>query len=122
MLDITSLRKDLPGVIARLESRKNPQPFLDVAAFTAGKSVDDYRADKLLRRGVERSFEIIGEALSQLRKRDEPLADRISESRKIVAFRNILIHSYGAIDDGKTWDIVQSDLPVLRRELDSLLV
>jgi seryl-tRNA synthetase len=35
MLDITSLRKDLPGVIARLESRKNPQPFLDVAAFTA---------------------------------------------------------------------------------------
>ena len=93
----------------------------DVASFTAGKSIDDYRAGKLLRRAVERSFELVGEALTQLRKRDAALADRISESRKIVAFRNILIHSYGAIDDGKTWDIVQNDVPVLRRELDALL-
>jgi seryl-tRNA synthetase len=35
MLDITHLRKDLPAVVARLEARKAPQPFLDVARFTA---------------------------------------------------------------------------------------
>ena len=35
MLDIQQLRKDLDGVVARLQTRKNPQPFLDVAAFTA---------------------------------------------------------------------------------------
>ncbi len=35
MLDITLLRKDLPSVVARLETRKMPQAFLDVAAFTA---------------------------------------------------------------------------------------
>ncbi len=35
MLDILSLRKDLGAVVARLEQRKNPQPYLDVAAFTA---------------------------------------------------------------------------------------
>ena len=35
MLDITLLRKDLGSAIARLESRKSPQAFLDVAAFTA---------------------------------------------------------------------------------------
>ena len=35
MLDITLLRKDLPSVIARLEARKKPQAFLDMAAFTA---------------------------------------------------------------------------------------
>ena len=35
MLDINLLRKDLPSVIARLESRKSPQPFLDVAQFQA---------------------------------------------------------------------------------------
>ena len=33
MLDILLLRKDLDAVIARLQSRKNPQPFLDVDAF-----------------------------------------------------------------------------------------
>ena len=35
MLDITLLRKDLPSVLARLETRKSPQAFLPVDAFTA---------------------------------------------------------------------------------------
>ncbi len=35
MLDITLLRKDLASAIARLETRKTPQPFLDVPAFRA---------------------------------------------------------------------------------------
>jgi len=35
MLDITQLRKDLGSVIARLETRKSPQVFLNVDAFTA---------------------------------------------------------------------------------------
>jgi seryl-tRNA synthetase len=35
MLDINLLRKDLDGVVARLEARKSPQPFLDVERFTA---------------------------------------------------------------------------------------
>lgn len=33
MLDINLLRRDLPGVIARLEKRKSPQPLLDVERF-----------------------------------------------------------------------------------------
>ncbi|HEX7690250.1 MAG TPA: serine--tRNA ligase [Burkholderiaceae bacterium] len=35
MLDINLLRRDLPAVVAGLEKRKNPQPYLDVAAYTA---------------------------------------------------------------------------------------
>jgi len=35
MLDITLLRKDLDGVIAKLNTRKNPQAFLNVEAFKA---------------------------------------------------------------------------------------
>ncbi len=35
MLDILLLRKDLDAVIARLNTRKQPQPFLDEAAFRA---------------------------------------------------------------------------------------
>ena len=35
MLDIMQLRRDLPGVVARLEARKTPQPYLDVARFSA---------------------------------------------------------------------------------------
>jgi seryl-tRNA synthetase len=35
MLDIQQLRRDLDGVIARLETRKKPQPFLDRAAYSS---------------------------------------------------------------------------------------
>jgi seryl-tRNA synthetase len=35
MLDITLLRKDLASVVARLETRKKNQPYLDVAKFGA---------------------------------------------------------------------------------------
>ncbi len=35
MLDINLLRKDLPSAIARLETRKSPQTFLNVDAFQA---------------------------------------------------------------------------------------
>jgi uncharacterized protein with HEPN domain len=94
----------------------------DVAAFTAGKSLEDYLADRLLRRAVERSFEIAGEALSQLNKIDPATATSISDYRKIISFRNVLIHGYGKVDDQLTWSIMESDLPTLRRELDRLLI
>jgi seryl-tRNA synthetase len=38
MLDITLLRKDLASVIATLEKRKTPQPFLDVTRFQSFES------------------------------------------------------------------------------------
>ncbi|MEN9843850.1 MAG: hypothetical protein RLZZ612_1679 [Pseudomonadota bacterium] len=38
MLDLALLRKDLPAVLAKLQTRKNPQVFLDEAAFTALES------------------------------------------------------------------------------------
>ena len=35
MIDINLIRRDLDGVVAQLQRRKNPQPFLDVGRYTA---------------------------------------------------------------------------------------
>ena len=35
MIDINLLRRDLDGVVAQLQRRKNPQPFLDVPRYSA---------------------------------------------------------------------------------------
>ncbi len=78
-----------------------------IASFTAGKAFADYEADALLRSAVERQFEIIGEALARLARLDETLASRISEYRRIIAFRNILIHGYADIDHRIVWDIIE---------------
>jgi uncharacterized protein with HEPN domain len=93
----------------------------DIASFAGRRTLPEYLADKQLRWSVERGFEIIGEALTQLSKVDRATGERITDHRKITSFRNVLIHAYGRIDDTKTWDIVQTKLPVLRLELAQLL-
>jgi uncharacterized protein with HEPN domain len=69
-----------------------------LSEFTAGKTLDDYTANAMLRSAVERQFEIIGEALNQMLRRDPALTPRISDHQWIIAFRNRLIHGYADID------------------------
>jgi uncharacterized protein with HEPN domain len=92
-----------------------------IGRFAAGKTYEDYVADELLRSGVERQFEIIGEAMARLVKVDRTTAEKITDYRKIAGFRNALIHGYDHIDDAISWGIVTLKLPVLMRELDALL-
>lgn len=92
-----------------------------IARFTTGKTREQYVADELLRSAVERQFEIIGEALGRLNKSDPSTVGRVSEHRRIISFRNVLIHGYDAVSDDIVWDIVANKLPTLRAEVDALL-
>jgi uncharacterized protein with HEPN domain len=89
--------------------------------FTAGKQYSDYRDDDFLQSAVERQLEIIGEATGQLLKAAPELADSISHSRDIIGFRNRLIHRYASVQHEVVWDVLQSEVPVLRSEVQSLL-
>jgi len=92
-----------------------------IAEFTAGKTLDDYRGDRLLRSAVERQFEIVGEALVQLSKIDLETAAHITDRQRIIGFRNVLIHGYSGVNDDVVWDIVQSKLSLLSDEVETLL-
>lgn len=92
-----------------------------LARFSRDKSFAEYESDVLLRSAVERQFEIIGEALSQLARIDSDTAARISEHRRIIAFRNILIHGYADVDNRLVWGVLESKLPLLQQEVDTLL-
>jgi uncharacterized protein with HEPN domain len=109
----------------RLESKKlllDMQKAADlIGQFVTGKHWEDFAADVQLRSAVERQFEILGEALMQLNKADAPVAARITDYRKIIGFRNVLIHGYAKVNNAVTWQIVEAGLPVLARELAALL-
>lgn len=92
-----------------------------LAGFVADRDWTDYKQDAMLRAAVERQFEIIGEALAQLSRRDAGLAARIDGRQRIIAFRNILIHGYADVDDALVWDIVRTRLEPLREQVDALL-
>ena len=85
------------------------------------KQKSDYTEIPVLRSAVARQFEIIGEAIVRLRGEAAELGDRIPNNRRIIAFRNILIHGHDAVDDDVVWDVVQRDLPTLQKLVESLL-
>ena len=60
-------------------------------------------------------LEILGEAVRRLEALDPSLARRISEHRRVIAFRNIIAHGYDGLDDDIVWQIVTGKLPVSRR-------
>ncbi|MBE9139769.1 DUF86 domain-containing protein [Nodosilinea sp. LEGE 07088] len=70
-----------------------------IQTFVAGQTFDNYRADAMLQSAVERQFITIGEALNQAIRRSPDLERQIVKARKIVDFRNLLTHSYGAVSD-----------------------
>jgi len=80
---------------------------------------EKYKANKLLRRGVERELEIIGEATNRLLNLQPDI--EISNARRIVDLRNWVIHSYDNVDDVIIWGILNKDLPVLKIQVESLL-
>ena len=78
-----------------------------------------YMADKMLRRAVEREFEIIGEAMSRIEKLDSTI--EISSKRQIISMRNRVIHGYDKIDNEIVWGTIVRHLPTLKLEIDKLL-
>ncbi len=91
MLDIAQLRRDLPGVVAKLERRKNPQPFLDVARFSALEAERkqlQVRTEELQARRNQLSKQI-GALKGKGGDASEPMAEvsRIADEQKSGAAR-----------------------------------
>lgn len=78
-----------------------------------------YKSNKMLRRAVEREFEIIGEAINRIDKIDSTIL--ISGKRQIVSMRNRVIHGYDKIDDEIVWGTIVRHLPILKAEVKELL-
>lgn len=92
-----------------------------IVSFVSGKNFEDYEQDLLLQSGVERQFEIIGEALNQAIKIDPEVAGLIHNTSQIIAFRNLLIHRYASVSTEVVWGVIESYLPALIREAKKIL-
>lgn len=75
----------------------------------------DYVNDLKTQSAVERQLGIIGEAVNKF----ETIHPEISleNARKIVGFRNRIIHAYDSIDNSIIWVIIQRYLAPLSKEV-----
>ncbi len=72
MLDINLLRKDLPSAIARLETRKNPQAFLNVEAFQLLEA--ERKALQLRTEELQNQRNTLSKQIGQLKSKGEDRA------------------------------------------------
>lgn len=107
------------------ETRENLETVLEHGAliqrFVAGLSFETYVEDARTRLAVERSFEIIGEALNRTARLDPELPKVLPDCRKIISFRNILAHGYDGIEDKLVWGIVEGALSDLLAQVSQIL-
>ena len=64
-------------------------------------------------------MEIMSEAMNNVLKIDPNIA--ITSSRKIVDTRNFIIHAYDSLKPDILWGIVINHIPLLKREVETLL-
>jgi uncharacterized protein with HEPN domain len=109
--------------------RRDPRLFLheivtaadELLAAIDGKSYQDFVNDRVLRRAVERNFEIIGEATRRAIEGDERVRDAIPEAHAIIALRNILAHGYWTVRTEELWSIATERVPQLRAVVKDIL-
>ncbi len=83
------------------------------------KLFEVFNLDLMLRRAVERNVEIMGEAMNRILKEMPDIP--ITNARKIVDTRNYIIHGYDSLSSDILWSIIINHLPLLRKEVSSLL-
>ncbi len=108
-----------PDVPKWLEDVRDAAQY--ILSATQGKTFEAFSSNRTMRQAVERNFEIIGEAINRVARMDETVASRLTDRRRIVAFRNILVHGYDNIDLDVVWAVIQNGLPRLLDEVETLL-
>ena len=74
-----------------------------------------------MRQAVECNFEIIGEAIKRLAQHDPDTVACVAQCAQINAFRNVLIHGYELVDHSVVWSTVQTQPPMLLRDVAAIL-
>ena len=83
------------------------------------KIFSEYDNNPMLQDAVERNIEIIGKAMNKLLKIEPKI--KISNTRRIVDARNIIMHGYDEIENAQVWEIIINHLPTLKQEVKQYL-
>jgi len=91
-----------------------------IESFTRNMTEDRFLKSRLVQDGVIRNLQIIGEAAKQIpidiRSRHPEI-----DWREISGMRDVLTHDYLGVDLEVVWEVVENDLPALKRNLKKIL-
>jgi len=84
-------------------------------------NAQDFQHSNLHWDATIRQLEIIGEALNNLLDDEKFNSLAPKYFRKIVNFRNTIVHGYFGIDEDEVWDIIISKLGILEIDINTII-
>jgi len=106
-------------VLKYLYDIKSSITEIDSYFETGEKKFETYKTSLIIKRAVERNFEIIAEAMNRILK--EEASFTITNAKRIIGLRNQIIHGYDSISDENIWAIIINYLPILKAEVDRII-
>jgi uncharacterized protein with HEPN domain len=94
--------------------------IVEIESFIIGMDFKAYTQDAKTKAAVERKLLNIGEALNVANQMNPDVQKKVTDFRKIVGLRNILVHGYFGVDDALVWDVVSTKLKHLESNIRSL--
>ncbi len=90
---------------------------LELELMVRDVSLTAYLADRKLYLASENLLIKTGEALSQARKEEPQVVERIPNAHAAVGMRNFVVHQYREVDEETIWSTAVGEIPLLRAEL-----
>lgn len=91
-----------------------------ILRYVGDKSFEVFTGNEILIDATIRNFEIIGEAVKNLPVQIKKKYRGI-EWKRIAGLRDILIHEYFGIDYELLWDIIKTEIPPLKEQIEAVL-
>jgi uncharacterized protein with HEPN domain len=92
----------------------------DIKDFIKDYTYEEFVEDKKTINAVTRSFEIIGEAVSNI-PNEIKIRYNYIPWKDIKNFRNIIIHQYWSIDYEAEWSIIKTKLDILEKQIKDVI-
>ncbi len=83
-------------------------------------SLEKLNSDEDLRKAIERTLEIIGEAAKRIPKEFRENHSEIPW-KEMAGLRDVIIHDYGNIDYIILWNVIKLEIPALKEKIEQLI-
>lgn len=91
----------------------------DIESFSKGLTEKEFKTNKLKQNAIIRSLEVIGEAVKNIPEDFRKKYPAIPW-KDIARFRDILSHSYFGVNMDRVWNIIEKDLPNLKKGMEKM--
>lgn len=93
----------------------------EIEHYITGKNLEEFLSNSMMRFASIKQIEIIGEAVYFISAETKAKYANI-EWDKIAGIRHILVHEYFGIDEQIIWQVITTDIPLLKEKIKNILM